>query len=88
MHWLRIDRYYQGKLDDPKTYFQPVPCMHCENAPCEAGVPGGGDGAQRRRAERDGLQPLRRHAVLLEQLPVQGAPVQLLLYADWDTPSL
>ena len=34
MHWLRIDRYYQGDLDNPKTYFQPVPCMQCENAPC------------------------------------------------------
>ena len=36
------------------------------------------DGAQRRRPERDGLQPLRRHALLLEQLPVQGAALQLV----------
>ena len=41
------------------------------------GLPGGGDGPQRRRPERHGLQPLRRHALLLEQLPVQGAPLQL-----------
>jgi molybdopterin-containing oxidoreductase family iron-sulfur binding subunit len=39
MHWLRIDRYYSGSLDDPRTYFQPVPCMHCENAPCELVCP-------------------------------------------------
>jgi molybdopterin-containing oxidoreductase family iron-sulfur binding subunit len=39
MHWLRIDRYYQGPLDDPQIVFQPVPCMHCENAPCEVVCP-------------------------------------------------
>ncbi|ADJ28060.1 TAT-variant-translocated molybdopterin oxidoreductase [Nitrosococcus watsonii] len=39
MHWLRIDRYYSGGLDDPRTYFQPVPCMHCEKAPCELVCP-------------------------------------------------
>jgi len=39
MHWLRIDRYYAGGLDDPATFFQPVPCMHCENAPCEVVCP-------------------------------------------------
>ena len=42
-----------------------------------AGVSGGRDGAHARRPEHDGLQPLRGHALLLEQLPVQGAPVQL-----------
>ncbi|HZT78996.1 MAG TPA: 4Fe-4S dicluster domain-containing protein, partial [Gemmataceae bacterium] len=36
MHWLRIDRYVAGSFDDPKEFhFQPVPCMHCEQAPCE-----------------------------------------------------
>lgn len=39
MHWLRIDRYYKGGVDDPDTYFQPVLCMHCENAPCEVVCP-------------------------------------------------
>ena len=51
MHWLRVDRYYDKPADDkgrgamlrfmenPKTFFQPVPCMHCEKAPCEPVCP-------------------------------------------------
>ena len=36
MHWLRIDRYIEGTAESPAGFhFQPVPCMHCENAPCE-----------------------------------------------------
>lgn len=35
MHWLRVDTY---QVND-KTYFQPVPCMHCEKAPCEVVCP-------------------------------------------------
>ncbi|MEW6319540.1 MAG: TAT-variant-translocated molybdopterin oxidoreductase [Acidobacteriota bacterium] len=39
MHWLRIDRYFAGDLDNPDVYFQPAPCMQCENAPCEVVCP-------------------------------------------------
>lgn len=39
MHWLRIDRYYEGDVNNPRSLTQPVPCMHCENAPCEPVCP-------------------------------------------------
>ncbi|MCB0507181.1 MAG: 4Fe-4S dicluster domain-containing protein, partial [Bacteroidetes bacterium] len=35
MHWLRIDRYYNGNPDNPDVSFQPMMCQHCNNAPCE-----------------------------------------------------
>ncbi|HYW38024.1 MAG TPA: TAT-variant-translocated molybdopterin oxidoreductase, partial [Terriglobales bacterium] len=39
MHWLRVDAYYNGPRENPKGFFQPVPCMQCENAPCELVCP-------------------------------------------------
>ncbi len=35
MHWLRIDRYFSGDMDNPNVVFQPLMCQHCDNAPCE-----------------------------------------------------
>jgi molybdopterin-containing oxidoreductase family iron-sulfur binding subunit len=39
MHWIRIDRYFEGDLDHPQVHHQPVMCMHCEQAPCEVVCP-------------------------------------------------
>ena len=35
MHWLRIDRYFTGDMNNPDVVFQPMMCQHCDNAPCE-----------------------------------------------------
>ncbi|MEO6327276.1 MAG: TAT-variant-translocated molybdopterin oxidoreductase [Thermoanaerobaculia bacterium] len=39
MHWIRIDRYFEGELDNPRIHHQPMMCVHCENAPCEVVCP-------------------------------------------------
>ncbi|WP_102959490.1 4Fe-4S dicluster domain-containing protein [Mangrovicella endophytica] len=39
MHWLRIDSYFAGSQEAPRVVSQPVPCMHCEKAPCEPMCP-------------------------------------------------
>ncbi|NKB88557.1 MAG: 4Fe-4S dicluster domain-containing protein [Acidobacteria bacterium] len=39
MHWIRVDRYWSGGVENPETVFQPVACMHCDNAPCEVVCP-------------------------------------------------
>jgi molybdopterin-containing oxidoreductase family iron-sulfur binding subunit len=39
MHWIRIDRYYEGSADAPQMVLQPMMCQHCGNAPCETVCP-------------------------------------------------
>jgi molybdopterin-containing oxidoreductase family iron-sulfur binding subunit len=39
MHWMRIDRYYEGDPQNPQVRCQPIFCQHCDNAPCEIVCP-------------------------------------------------
>ena len=79
MHWIADRPLLRGRRSTtPTIHFQPVALHALREGPLRARLPGRGDDPQRRGAQRDDLQPLRRHAVLLEQLPVQGPAVQLL----------
>jgi Fe-S-cluster-containing dehydrogenase component len=39
MHWIRVDPHFEGPVESPQISHQPVPCMHCDHAPCEVVCP-------------------------------------------------
>jgi molybdopterin-containing oxidoreductase family iron-sulfur binding subunit len=39
MHWIRVNRYWEGEFPEAQAIYLPIPCMQCERAPCELVCP-------------------------------------------------